>query len=141
MPYAYYIAEEYSVVIIRPFGRFDETEFMDALRVVYGHPRRTSEFTNVWDTRSIEELTMDTPVISMYKSFLQENADGVTEGRVAIIASRSTIRLFSSMLKGINEQRVRQQVHLVQTPEAAADWLEIPEEVLSDVPDEEWMRP
>lgn len=138
MGYSYYVDEDYGVAVIRPKGRFDETEFMEVLKSVYGHPERTSAFAHVWDARDIDELTMGTDVIAQYKSFLKENPSLVSGGRVAVIATSSTTRLFSSMLRGINEQWARQSVQILHTKEAAAEWLDVPVDILRDIPDEEW---
>lgn len=140
MSYAYYIDEERSVAIIRPEGRFNETEFMDALRTVYGHPKRTPDFAHVWDTRFIEELTMDTDVLPMYKSFIQETQDRAKDSRVAILASRSTVRLFSSMLMEITDLTAPRSMQLFQTEEELADWLNVPRDELWDIPEEAWTK-
>lgn len=140
MAYAYCIDRRYSVVVVRPSGQFTESQFIELLRAMYNDPDRDPSFCHVWDTRSIHELTMDVDVIPRYKAFLGEHEEEVVGGQVAIIATHATTRLFATMLMEINERETTQTVQLFADVESAAEWLDVPEQTISDVPEDRWVR-
>ena len=138
MSYAFYVDEAHEFVLIRATGTFTETEFVDASKAFYKHPDRKPHFAHVWDARSIDELVMDVTVIEMYNSFLEEYGELSTEGKVAVIVSRTMTEVLSRMLIEINKKWTEQTHRIFQDLEPAAEWLEIPLDAFLDVPEEAW---
>lgn len=137
MAHAYRVEAEDALVLFRPTGRFNETDFIDLSRAAYDDPRRKPHFAHVWDTRAIDELVMDADVISMYRNLLTENADRITQGKVAVIATRGLTRTFASMLIQVSTDHPA-TFRLFEHGEAAAAWIGIPESDLTNVPDHGW---
>jgi len=106
MPSAYHIDPEHNLVLVRPAGRFTETAFIQLCRTLYDDPDRSPYYSVIWDVRAIDELVMDAAVIPMYRDFLAENADRLTQGPVAIVTDREIATTFASMLIEVGKNRV-----------------------------------
>lgn len=134
---AYHINLDHNFVLFRPTGQFTERDLIDLIQAVFEDPRRNPSFVHVWDTQAIDELVMDADVISMYRNLLDDNADRITEEKVAVIASRAVTRTFASMLIQVSKQHPA-TFQLFERAEVAADWVGIPASALTAVPDQDW---
>jgi hypothetical protein len=135
----YHVDADHSVVLFRPTGQFTEHDLIALIEAALDDPRRTPQFVHVWDTRDIDELVMDADVITMYRTFLDENAARITQEKVAIVATRTLTRTFASMLAQVSGQHPA-TFRLFDDLEAAAGWVGVPSPVLTDVPDHDWMN-
>jgi hypothetical protein len=133
MASSYRVDPQHDLILVCPTGVFSETEFISLLESIYDDPDREPHFSAVWDTRFIDELAMGVQVISMYRTFLAENADRVTEGKIAIITGWDTARTFASMLIRLVEPGAP-TYRVVDTRDAAAAWMDLPTEALSTFP-------
>jgi hypothetical protein len=133
MPSTYHVDPEQELILVRPTGRFTETAFIQLCRALYDDPDREPSFSVIWDTRDIDELVMDADVIPEYKTFLRENEDRLTQGPIAIIADRALTKTFASMITQVGNELVG-ACEIVSTPDEAAQWLDIPNSALSDLP-------
>lgn len=133
----YHVNAEHTVVLLRPTGRFAEGDLIDLIQAVLDDPRRRPHFNHVWDTRHIDELVMDADVISMYRTLLDENTGRITQEKVGIVATRPLTRTFSAMLAQTSRQHPA-AFQLFETLETAAEWVEVPASVLTNIPDAEW---
>lgn len=137
MACAYHVNAGHDLVLFRPNGRFGGDDFIALCRAAYDDPRRTPQFSHVWDTRSIDELVMEVDVISTYRAFLSENQERLTEEKVAIIATRAMTRTFASMLVQVSKQSPA-TFQLFNSVQAAADWIGVPGTALTGVPEQDW---
>jgi len=133
MSSAYHIDPEHNLVLVRPAGRFTETAFIQLCRTIYDDPDRRPHFSSIWDARAIDELVMDAEVIPMYRAFLAENADRVTQGQVAIVTDREIATTFASMLIQVGKNRVG-AYEIFSSLASAAAWMGVPPEALSNPP-------
>lgn len=134
---AYHIDVDHDFVLFRPTGQFTERDLINLIQAAFEDPRRSPDFTHVWDTQAIDELVMDADVISMYRNLLDENADRITEDKVAVIASRAVTRTFASMLIQVSKEHPA-TFQLFERMEGAADWIEVPTSALTAIPDRDW---
>lgn len=134
---AYHVSVDQAAVLFRPAGRFTEVEFIQLLRVALADPRRSRQFAHIWDTREIDELVMDSDVISMYRTLLNENVDRLAQEKVAIIAKRPLTRTFSSMLARVSPRHPA-VFQLFETMESAADWVGVSASALTNIPAQDW---
>jgi broad specificity phosphatase PhoE len=139
MSYAYHVDPDHGLVLVRPSGQFTDDELIEVFRRFLQHPDRDPDFDHVWDTSSLDELVVDVGVIDKYRSVLDEHAERVGDGRVAVVAHRETTRMLATMLFSLgNGQRQRTQ-RIFETLEQVADWLELPVSVLTGIPDDQWI--
>jgi hypothetical protein len=134
MSSTYHIDPDRGLILVRLASTLTEATFLDTCRAVYNDPERDPAFSTVWDGRSIDEIAVGASIIPMYKEFLQENTDRLTRNRVALIANRDVVATFASMLAEISKTHVAQH-KLFESMEAAAEWVDVPAEVLSNYPD------
>jgi hypothetical protein len=139
MACAYCVDPGDELVLFRPTGRFTETNFIALCRAAYDDSRRRSHFAHVWDTRAIDELIMDATVISMYRELLVEKADRVTEGKVAVIATRALTRTFASMLIQVSKDHPA-TFRLFGQVEAAAEWVGVSTSALIGMSERDWTK-
>jgi hypothetical protein len=122
---AYKVDPRHELVLLRPTGRFAETDFIETCRAFYDHPDREPAFAHVWDARSIDELVMNVDVIALYREFLEENQERATEGPVAVITTRSMTETFATMF--IQVSGVQAATYLIcDSVEEAAEELDVP---------------
>ena len=140
MPLAFHVAPEYQLVLFRPIGRLTESDFITLCRAAYTHPDRSPDFVHFWDTRAIDELVMNVSVIPMYRNFLAEHEHQITTGRVAVVSGRSMTRTFAFMLANA-AKRMQATIRLFDDVETAADWVDLPPDALTNVPDAQWTKP
>lgn len=137
MACAYHVNSEHEFVLLRPTGEFTESEFIDLSRAVWTHPDRKPHFSHIWDTRPIDKLIMNASVIPMYRDFLSEHKEQEPKGKVAIVTTRTMIRTFALMLVQIGRLD-RLTLQPFSDMETAAEWVDLPVEVLTEIPEDEW---
>jgi len=133
----YHVNVEHAFVLFRPTGRFAERDLIHLIQTVLEDPRRTPQFTHVWDTRDIDELVMDADVISMYRDLLTEKEDRITRGKIAIVATRTLTRTFASMLIQVSRKHPG-VFRLFEGMEAVAEWVGVPTSSLTSIPESDW---
>lgn len=134
MASSYRVDPQHDLILVCPTGVFSETEFISLLRAIYDDPDREPHYSAVWDTRFIDELSMGVRVIPMYRRFLAENSDRVTEGDICVITGWDTARRFASMLIRLAAPSAP-TYKVVESRGAAAEWLDRPPEVFSGLPE------
>lgn len=140
MACAYFIDPEHELVLYRPTGRFTESDFMSVSRAVWSDPARKPHFAHVWKAQGIDELVMKASILPMYRDFLATHEEQKTVGKIAVITKRSITRTFASMLIHVGNFD-RSTFQTFDDVEAAAQWINLPVEVLTDIPDREWTEP
>jgi hypothetical protein len=131
MPCVYKVNRRHEFVLLRPSGRFTETDFIETCRAYYDHPDREPTFAHLWDGRSIDELVMNVDVIALYRDFLEENEERATVGDVVVIATRSMTETFATMLIQVSDLQAA-TYRLCRSLEEAADALGVPLAALRD---------
>lgn len=137
MACAYHVNPEHEFVLLRPTGEFTESEFLALTRAVWSHPDREPHFSHVWETRPIDKLVMNASVIPMYRDFLDEHEGQETVGKVAIVTTRALIRTFALMIVQIGHLD-RLTLRPFSDMATAAEWVHLPLDVLTVIPDDQW---
>lgn len=133
----YHVNAERELVLFHSTGRFTGGDFIDLLRAAHDTPQHKPDFSHIWDTRAIDELVVDTEVISMYRDLLSEYGGKISRGKIAVVTVRALTRTVSTMVMELRTEHPA-IYRFFDDLEGAAEWIGVPVSAVTDIPEREW---